>query len=162
MKFKKILFLVLTFIVVLTATVGVSAATQGFSYISITVPKLKSATIAPATAEKNYKYVLNAISSYSGTAAVHSKYYSYYNGTKQNQLGSDLKTTSTGSALWNASNVSTVPVGWSIAMMGKCSGTDTSSNYCALKGSTYALYLDNKNVLSSFTVSGQFTFTGDA
>lgn len=159
---KKVLALVLTFIVALTATVGVSAATQGFSYASITVPKLKSATIAPAPAERNYKYVLNAIFNYSGPAAVHSKYYSYYNGTKQNQLGNDLKTTSTGAAFWNASNDSSVPVGWSIAMMGKCSGTDTSSSYCALKGSTYALYLDNQNVLSSFTVSGQFTFTDGA
>lgn len=61
-------------------------ATQGFLYVSITVPKLKSATIAPATTKRNYEYVLNALFNYLGPAAVHSKYYSYYNGTKQNKL----------------------------------------------------------------------------
>lgn len=159
MKFKKRLaLLVLTLIVTLATATGVSAS-QAFSYGTITIPKTKDATIAPATASQNYKYVLNYIYSYSGSAAAHSQYYSYYNGTKQNQLGNDLKTTSTGGAIWKPTNVSADPNGWSIIMIGKCSGTDTSSNYCALKGSTYALYLDNQNLLSSYTINGQLTFT---
>lgn len=157
MKFKKrIATLVLTLVITLTSATGVSAM-QGFAYGPITVPRTDEATVAPATANQNYRYVLNYITSKNGDAAVHSSYYSYYNDTL---IGSSIKTETVGSAIWKPNNYvsATNPSGWNIVgSPGGC--PESSSSYCAVKGETYLLYLDNKNIFSPFTISGQFTFT---
>ena len=160
MKLKKrIATLVLTLVVTLTAATGVSAS-QGFSYSSIKVEHGKQAYIAPATANQNYKYVLNYMTSKSGSAAVHSSYYTYFDGSMQNLMSSSIKTTEAGSAFWRPANVSGTPSGWNIvADPGGCPAVNSSGNYCALKGSSYALYLKNNHIAASFTITGQFTFT---
>lgn len=153
---KRIAMLALILVLTLTSATGVSAM-QGFAYGPITVPRSQDATLAPATANQNYRYVLNYITSKSGGAAVHSSYYTYYNGTL---IGSSIKTETVGSAIWKPNNYinATNPSGWNI--VGSPGGCPASaSSYCAVKGESYTLFLDNKNILNPFTISGQFTFT---
>ena len=160
MKLKKrIAMLALILVLTLTSATGVSAM-QGFAYGPITVPIRDEAYVAPATANQNYKYVLNYITSKSGGAAVHSSYYTYYSGAMQNLMSSSIKSTTTGAVYWRPANVSGEPAGWNIVEdEGGCPAVPSSGNYCAIKGASYALYLDNINFVNSFTVSGQFTFT---
>jgi len=156
MKFKKrIAMLALILVLTLTSATGVSAM-QGFAYGPITVPRSKDTTIGPATANQNYRYVLNYITSKSGEAAVHSSYYLYYDGIL---IGSSVKMETTGSVLWRPNNYlnATEPSGWNIKARGSC--PESNSSYCAVKGESYTLFLDNKNILNPFTVSGQLTFT---
>lgn len=156
---KTITSLIFTFLLIIITIPQVLANTQALGY-NATVPATGEYTTSYSLqANKNYKWVMNYLHSYSGSAVVHSYYYIKYNSGSVALSGSDIQLSSTGGGVWRATNVSTLPSGWTINAQRTCTGSGISDNYCAIQGSSYVLKVDNKNLLNSFTVNGQLTFT---
>ena len=155
---RKSLLLVGLFVMIFFITTNVSAANTAYSpYGSITVPNY-SDTYVQTTASYTYPYAMNRISSYSGSATVHSELYTRYGGS-QTKMGNALSLSSTGISLWKPTSVSSTPSGFTITNQTTCPYGDRTQYNCIISGSTYAIRLNNKNLISSFTVSGSIIFT---
>lgn len=153
---KKNFLLIGLFAMIFFVTTNVSASTAYSPYGSITVPNY-SETYVQTTAYNTYTYAMNRISSYSGSATVHSELYTQYGGS-QTKMGNELSLSSTGISLWKPTNITSTPSGFTITNQTTCPNGDRTPNKCIVSGSTYAIRLNNKNLISSFTVSGSIIF----
>lgn len=157
-----VVFVFLLSIVVAPSVSAITDSTQTKIYTyTTTVPRGETAVTAFEKAENNFVYVLNKVTSSSGKAAIHSTYETLFN-NKEVVVGSELTlegTGYTGAVLWKPSRVSSRPSGYTIKSDTNCEGNNVTDSQCAVSGSRYHLKLRNKNVLFSFDVSGQFTYT---
>lgn len=158
---KKILTMaVFAFVVAMVATTSVSANTT-IHFYEATVPHGQTGYLQYETASYNFVYSMNKLTSTAGRAAIHSYYQTKYNGSAVT-VGGELVLDGAGYlgiSLWKPTGVSSNPSGYSITNRKNCSGSNVTSNYCAIQGSQYRLKLDNENLLYHYKIKGQFIFT---
>lgn len=151
---------VLSIMLTLSSINGVSAATS-LGYTATVAAATENYLITTVNPSQHYQWALNYMPTINGER-ITSKYYSAY-ATGSFELGGPEITINGSkdgySAIWTPNNLSSLPVFFGTNSDEEiCSGKAINSNYCALSGYRYRLYL--KNTFSkSVTVSGQFTLT---
>lgn len=161
MKIKKIIaVLLLTLVITAASSTNVFAA-QSVAYEQVELPAGGEIETPALTSGQNYRYVLHYVGKFenSGGAALHSKYYAVYDSGSPQVAGGDIKTTAVGAAVWKPANYTSNPAGWNVLGSKTCSSTHASTNYCALQGRKYKLFMENQNVLFRIRFYGQMTFT---
>lgn len=108
--------------------------------------------------DPEYKYALNNIEGYSGSATVHATYEGLYNGKSYKLAGKELSASTVGAVLWRPSSLSTSPSGYTIKASANCEGVATTTKMCVLRGIQYRLKLKNKNLISEFAINASLDF----
>lgn len=142
-------------LVVICISTALAADSLGYSLVAVPVTTSVSDYVE---ATNNYAFVVNQIYTSSGNLTVRSSIQTSYDG-KGYTIGSYF-TNDSGETAKNSyypDNNTNWPSG--TTQYKKCSGNNTSSNYCIIKGSEYRVIYNNKNVLNTLRVQGKFTFS---